>query len=170
MGYIQNKDIVGYEGLYYVTDTGQVFSYTREVYNPATRKTYIRCGCELSQETTKTGYKRVIVSKDGKTRKLSVHRLVAELFIPNPENKPQVNHKDGNKANNHVSNLEWTTASENTQHAFDTGLAVANKVWDEDLKDTILSEYVFGSRSHGLVALATKYGVSKSTIHNIVRS
>lgn len=170
MSDIQRKDVAGYEGLYYVTDAGQVFSYTREVYNPATGKTYIRTGCELSQETTKNGYKRVIVSKDGKARKLSVHRLVAKAFVLNPEGKSQVNHKDGDKTNNFAWNLEWATASENTQHAFDTGLVVAEKLWDDAFKEMVLAEYIFGSRLHGLVALAKKYGVSKSTIHNIVRS
>jgi len=59
---------------------------------------------------------------DGTTKRCRVHRLVAQAFIPNPENKPYVNHKDGNRANNCVANLEWVTASENAIHARQTGL------------------------------------------------
>lgn len=57
-----------------------------------------------------------------KQKNLKVHRLVAEAFIPNPESKPQINHIDGCRTNNHFFNLEWATASENTQHSYDTGL------------------------------------------------
>lgn len=79
---------------------------------------------ETSKFKTSRGYryKAVTATVDGKQKHYYVHRLVAEAFIPNPENKPQVNHIDGNPLNNHITNLEWATASENIQHAYDNGL------------------------------------------------
>jgi len=70
-------------------------------------------------------YQQITVHIEGKRKNLSVHRLVAEAFIPNPDNKPQVNHIDGTRWNNHYTNLEWVTIKENIQHALRTGL------WDE---------------------------------------
>jgi hypothetical protein len=70
----------------------------------------------------KNGYEYFNMWVGGKNKRGTIHRLVALHFIPNPENKPQVNHKDGNKKNNCASNLEWTTLSENMRHAFDTGI------------------------------------------------
>ncbi len=70
----------------------------------------------LRPTTNSRGYLYVVLSNNGKTTTKKVHRLVAETFIDNPDNKPQVNHIDGNKQNNNVSNLEWTTAQENTNH------------------------------------------------------
>ena len=72
-----------------------------------------------------SGYLRVNLRKNGKYKTCLIHRLVALCFIPNPEGKPQVNHRDGHKFNNHVSNLEWCTHAENVQHAFTIGLQVA---------------------------------------------
>lgn len=71
---------------------------------------------EKRQFTSGQGYKRIEISKNGNNFKFQVHRLVAQAFIPNPDNKPQVNHIDENKINNHVSNLEWMTAKENTNY------------------------------------------------------
>lgn len=69
-------------------------------------------------DKNRTGYLRVYLYSEGKKKRYFLHRLVAETFIPNPENKPQVNHKDGNKQNNELSNLEWVTCSENGLHYY----------------------------------------------------
>lgn len=67
-------------------------------------------------------YRVTTIQVDGKQKHLYIHRLVAKAFIPNPHNKPQINHKDGDPSNNHVSNIEWCTPSENMQHAYKNGL------------------------------------------------
>lgn len=102
------KDIVGYEGLYRVHDSGEVESLRSNKFLKASRSTF--------------GYLYVNLSFKGNVKHCYVHRLVAEAFIPNPSNKPQVNHIDGDKLNNHASNLEWVTYSENNRHAYSTGL------------------------------------------------
>ncbi len=71
----------------------------------------------------RNGYLAITLCKNNKRYDFSIHRLIALTFIPNPENKPYINHIDGNKHNNSLENLEWCTGSENVQHAYDTGLA-----------------------------------------------
>lgn len=79
----------------------------------------------LKPDLTNMGYRRVVLW-NGERNRMAIHRLVAMTYIPNPDNLPMVNHKDGNKLNNHYSNLEWCTCSENTRHAFATGLRNLN--------------------------------------------
>ena len=113
------KDIPEYEGKYQVSNIGNI----RSLYFHRTAGKI----CELKQQTTHDGYKRVPLSLHGNKKCMAVHVLVANAFIPNPDNKPQVNHIDGNKENNTVQNLEWVTGKENIHHAISTGLRQARK-------------------------------------------
>ena len=104
------KDIDGYEGSYQVSNYGRVRSKDRVSFSGRKLK-----GRVLKQTANK-GYYMIGLYKDGKRFSKTVSRLVAKAFIPNPENKPEVNHIDENKANNHANNLEWATAKENANH------------------------------------------------------
>lgn len=97
-------DIRGYEGLYLVSNLGRI------------KRKYMDSERILKGYENKVGYLVVCLSKNGKTKNFRIHRLVAEAFIPNPENKPTVNHIDEDKTNNMVSNLEWATMNEQNNH------------------------------------------------------
>lgn len=114
------RDVVGYEGLYRVSDTGVVESVTRYVRNGLCEG--LRAGEVLKARVYKPGYLAVKLTKDKVKKHKLVHRLVAEAFCPNPQGKPVVTHLDGNKVNNHAPNLEWVTKSENCIHAVENGL------------------------------------------------
>ena len=105
------KDVVGYEGLYEVSSLGRVKSLRRNII--------------MKQKKVK-GYNMLNLTKAGKQKGETVSRLVGRAFIPNPENKPQINHIDENKQNNHVDNLEWVTAKENSNHGTRTSRVINN--------------------------------------------
>jgi hypothetical protein len=109
-----------------VSDDGKIYtldhSYLRKNGRLDNRK-----GKQLRPSVDKYGYERVVLTKDGIRKTYSVHKLIALAFIPNPENKTTINHIDGNKRNNNVSNLEWATEKENQNHKWKNGLANYNR-------------------------------------------
>ena len=124
------KDVQGYEGYYQVSNLGRVKSLKRHApYDTKYGKRAKYVNEKILAETeAHNGYSRVHLRTETTNMNKLIHRLVAETFIPNPLNKPQINHIDGNKKNNCVSNLEWATQSENMQHAFRTGLCDIEKM------------------------------------------
>lgn len=108
------KDIGGYEGLYQVSKYGRIISLPRKCGFSYTEKKFLKI------RINKCGYRYVVLYKNNKPKNLLVHRLVAEAFIPNPNNLPCVNHKDEDKTNNRVENLEWCTQKYNVNYG--TGL------------------------------------------------
>lgn len=115
-------NIKGYENLYQISNYGTIKSVDKVVKNNNGYRTIK--GRILTPQIDKKGYYRIGLTKNHKQKFYLVHRLVAETFIPNVYNEPIINHKNGNKLDNHISNLEWCTQQYNIQHAYNTGLKI----------------------------------------------
>lgn len=152
------RPVSGYEEFYSVSNTGKVRS--------------LRLNIELKPSLSFKGYLRIVLWSPTGTRLTGiVHRLVAQAFIPNPENKPQINHIDCQRSNNHVSNLEWCTPKENTAHMVKLGNnRVGEQVKWSKLKEEQIIEIrnLYKSSDTSFRKLAKMYGVDQSTINSIV--
>lgn len=151
-----HKKIVGYEG-YAVTNDGRVFN--------------CKTNRRLKVDVSNRGYYRITVCKDNKPKKFSIHRLVAELFIPNPNNYETVNHINGDKSDNHVGNLEWMSQVQNQEHAVAAGLcprgsANGNSKYQEDFIHAVCN-FISKGYSRGEVISLT--GITKSAFDDIRR-
>lgn len=115
------KELDNFKG-YYITKGGKVWSSKRNIY--------------LTNSYT-AGYEKTIIKKDKKCFNLSIHRLLAQAFIPNPESKLTVNHINGIKTDNRIENLEWATYSENNKHAFNMGLMTITEACKDRVKEVL---------------------------------
>jgi hypothetical protein len=141
------KPVVGYEGIYEVSDNGDI--RTSDGKTTYTEKHGIRHWSQrvLKQKTDKYGYKRVTLYKDGKPKDFLVHRLVAEVFCEKQDDKPIINHIDGKPDNNIADNLEWCDYRHNLIHAFKNGMnkspnktVLTNKLTGEKLEFISMAE------------------------------
>ena len=129
------RDIPGFEGLYQASNLGEIKSLEKEVWNA--HQMIARPEKILKPFSDKKGYLRVKLYKSGRNYTKKIHRLIAQTFLSNPDNKPEVNHEDGNKSNNKVNNLSWATTEENIRHAYKNGLIKRKKGKDNQLSKRV---------------------------------
>jgi len=123
-------------------------------------------GTILKPGISSNGYYTVVICFEDKKQSVCIHRLVAESFIPNPENKRTVNHKNGNKKDNRVCNLEWATDQENIQHAFNTGLnAKVGPAVRKKMQKTVIDTST-GQQYPSAKAAATAFGIKENSLRS----
>lgn len=147
------KPILGYNGTYEASNKGRVKSFKYK--SPRI----------LKQTINNNGYYACSLCQSGKVKRMMVHRIICESFIENAENKETVNHKDGDKLNNNINNLEWATRKENIHHAIKLGLFSTNKFEvDKAEIETLYLQKNLTKRQIGAI-----YNVSRTTIRRILR-
>ena len=149
------KDIIGYEGLYRVSNKGRVYSIRSNLFLKVTR--------------TKKGYSTISLSY-GKDKTFLLHRIIALAFIPNPENKPFINHINSIRDDNRIENLEWVTSRENNIHAYESERMkfgrIKTKLTIEQVK-SLLKEIKNGAE---VKATGNKYGISRHIVSVLINN
>lgn len=164
------KSVKGFEGFYEVSNFGRVRSIDRININSKGVARLLKGKYLSNSKTNGNGYHSANLCKDGSRFVRYIHRIVAEVFSPNPSDLPEVNHIDGNKSNNHISNLEWCSMLNNKKHASKNGLLSCGeshhhaKLTDEEadeIRDLALNEV------WPQTTIANLYGICQQTVSNI---
>jgi hypothetical protein len=160
------KDIEGYEGYYQISNLARVKSLSRSIIR-ANGNIYNISEKFLNMGLNKDGYARVALSKNSKQTFMFIHRLVATYFIPNPDSKLEVNHKNGIKSDNSIQNLEWVSPSENVQHGYNIGLS---KIGEDRYNSKLTNSDIVTIRNSNLKQkeLSEIYNVSQPVISRII--
>jgi len=179
------KDVIGYEGYYKISNFGRIMTVRRiENITKFGKATTMIINQRLGAITiNKQGYPCAILTINGNTKRCLIHRVLAQAFIPNPENKKTVNHKNGIKCDNNLDNLEWATYTENIKHAYDNGLRKVSELQKTKYKMLYTGEgshrsklkendisVILSMRKDGISVkdIAFKYNVNTVTIYNVI--
>ncbi|PQJ08962.1 hypothetical protein CJD36_021370 [Flavipsychrobacter stenotrophus] len=165
MQFTRWEPIAEFNGFYKISDDGSVDSVERIITLPNQKKRLLKAKA-LKVRRNNYGYSEVRLSKDGKTYTRFIHRLVAEAFLPNPDNLPEVNHISGDKSDNTSANLEWTTHALNVQHSYDTGLNT-NQKGNHTFAVGVIDNQL-GKRFSNIKEWCSARGINYSTGRNIL--
>lgn len=151
------SDIEGYEGLYKISSAGRIMSFAQSANG------------RILKPKISRGYEQIALYRNGRYKTMAVHRLVAEAFIPNPENLPQVNHKDELRTHNQIDNLEWCTSEQNINYG-NRNLLVSKANKNNYgrpvlVTDSLGNERIFGSSSAAIRSLGLKQQSVSACIH-----
>jgi hypothetical protein len=152
------KDVFGYEGLYQVSNYGNVKSIDRLIRNSRNKNCFVKCSGKKIKPFFKNGYKFVALSKNGKPRHHYIHRLVLTAFVGPPKSKKECRHLDGNRRNNNVSNLEWGTRKQNMADAIEHGRTTRG---EKNARSKLKKEEVWLIRKILKAKVASQYFVAK---------
>jgi hypothetical protein len=162
------KPVFEYENLYEVSNFGRVKRKEKKVYSEERNCYFIKKERICNQFVDRYKYVNLVVY-GVKTKRVTLHRIIANAFIPNPQNKPCVNHKDGNKLNNSIENLEWVTRSENTRHAYKNNLIPngENHPKSKLTNSQVIDIYKRVYSGETCIKLSKEFNVHPETITNI---